>query len=385
MSRSTTRALAVVRHPGPVHMLAEVVRALPELSWTVAAQGAALNAARRDPVLAAALTPRPPDEAATARDPVSVCRKLVEDARPDLVVRTTPSTGEGLDEVVADVVRARVPVVCLQDFPGVGADISATDLVLTVDAEAGRWVTARYGARTAAVGWVAHERFALIPPRTEVRAAFHRVAGLNGRPLALLVGASSDVPVDDEAEWIRRVTASLRAAEPLCDVWVTYRVHPRRAPVERERLTAMGPSPVGPADGLVAAADLVLSRASVMNLEALAHAGADVLAGRADPAVMPISLYVDRPDGPLFPGYWGPEPPRTHRPGGGSLVIGTADVTAAVGAVWADREPLGQEALIYAPRGSAVHEAVRVAVSGVLPEVRAPRPVQHRSTCEAGG
>jgi len=111
---------------------------------------------------------------------------------------------------------------------------------------------------------------------------------------------------------------------------------------------------------LLALPDVVVSGASAMNLEVLSYAGTAAAAGQ-----MPLSVYLTDPGQALFPGYWGPGLPSTHRPDGGSILVQAGGLVSGLIAVLEDQpahEAMARAALKYAPGGDAARAAIRTAV-----------------------
>lgn len=335
-----SRILGTVRHPGPAHCVAAAIRAVPDVDWHLAAH----------PLAARVLAESYPDTFARvsvvdisvgeleAGDTAGLsmvldrCARLFDDVRPDAVVRTTPATGWGPDELVATAVAGRVPVIALQDFPGIGTALRSgahpvghlgADVVLAPDDTAAGWLRSILGVPAAAVGWLAHDRFHRLEPYDEQRAAARASAGLaSDETCVLVIGSGPDVARAREEQLVVEAAGIASALSP-APVRCGYRPHPRR-PVDDGHvlqgvLTGMVPTPPCPTDGFatLAMADVVVSRASVMNLELMAYAA--TWSARH----VPLSAYVMDEHEPFIAGYWGPERPPTHRPGGGSLVVST--------------------------------------------------------------
>ncbi len=361
-----SRILASARHPGPAHCLAAAVAAVPEAEWNIAAHPAAaqLLAEAYPEVMAGARVIEVPFAEAQEADHdqiragLAFCARLVDAIRPDVALRTTPSTGWGMDELVATAVAGRAPVIALQDFPGLGIALRAgahpvavggVDAALAPDEISAGWLSDRAQAPVTPVGWLAHDRFHRSPPYDRQRAESRREAGIGASELCMLViGSGPDISLAAEAGLVAEAAAGAGALSPT-PVTVEYRLHPRRPAAEASGLAealrvALAPNARLPAGRLapgvagLAAADIVISRASVMNLETMAYAATWHC---ADP---PLSVYVLA--GGQFPvaGYWGPGLPATHLPDGGSLVI-EAGLGAAISRGMAARRDVGRRAL----------------------------------------
>jgi hypothetical protein len=323
-----------------------MVRSLPEVSWRIMAGGAALAMIRvqYSHLLPLCLPARSPVQAeredlAGARAILAQCAEAFETWKPDFVVRTTPSTGIGTDELIATAVAGRVPVLCLQDFPGLGVALCAgehslvsrsCDVVATVDEPSAEWISSLKGLPAHVVGWCAHDRFRAFPPYADARRVIRGVTGLAEEFALLVLGASEDVAEEDEAD--------LLAAVARLTVWdgahrrsgprfrPHYRPHPRRSPSAVQRLMHTFEESVGAASvsmpdeaspgELYAWADIVASHASAVNLEVMAYAALSQGLVRE-----PLSIYLEISSSKLlFDGYWGPTAPSTHMPGNGSLL-----------------------------------------------------------------
>jgi hypothetical protein len=408
VSGSAPRVLVTVRHPGPVHCVAALVLAVPGLDWVVAASGAAVTCLRRDhPDLASRTmtvaaeagwaAEADPADLDAARSLLAGCRRLADAVAPDLVIRTTPATGLGADELMATAVDGQVPVLCVQDFPGIGLTlgtgqhpvaVQGPDVVAVPEQDSARWVEQRHGVPACALGWVAHERFARFPPYATVRDQVRTRLGLAGQRVVLVAGAAAEVPEAREAALLA-AACGLRDLSAVAPVRLLYRQHPRRDAATAGRLRrlfaqAAGDAAVtvpGPVAGpdLLAVADLVVSGSSVLNLEVLAYASSARSSPDCGPGIsgdvppMPVSVFCGEPAEPVFAGYWGPRPPVTHRPGGGSLLTSPAALPADVAAALADPGALTTAALAYRPRGALARQAIRDWLAGYV-HLPPPRP-----------
>jgi hypothetical protein len=346
------RILASVRHPGPVHCLAAAMAAVPEAEWHVAAHAGAatlLAESYADVVAGTTLIALPFDEAenpspAAVRAGLGHCAQLVDDVRPDVVVRTTPSTGWWADEFMATAVAGRAPVIAVQDFPGLGTALRAdarravergVDTGLAPDDASARWLAARAGTPAIPVGWLAHDRFHRMRPYDGQRAESRAAAGLAASDICVLViGSGPDVPLPAEKQLLAQA-AGITAAVQSCQVRIAYRGHPRRPEGDAAALygalhhrlpgtARLGSGRLPPGLAGAAAADVLVSRASVMNLELMAYAAT------WDSPNPPMSVYLLPAGNFSVAGYWGPGAPGTHRPGGGSLIVSdtTGDAVA---------------------------------------------------------
>lgn len=333
------RLLATARHPGPAHALATFLHAVPEADWTIlAAPDAEMVLRQRVSGLDGRVR-----VIRTAGHETRDVRRCVEDAvkavDPELVVRTTPSTGYGADEAIASMVAGRVPVLTLQDFPGVGQALAEhpdpadyrSRVVATPDAF-GAEQLARRGLHSRVTGWIAHERFVHAPPWPIARAQGRRRMGVADDDLVVLVvGSSADLPVTVDEQLLKGCAPATTGE--LGTTHLLYKAHPRRDPEDIACVAAVLESlgarpPLSKRERLseamiLALPDLIVSLASVMNLEALAYAAIhDQLA--------PLSAYCGDFDNSTFPGYWGSTLPSTHQPGHGNLIAQTAELWPVV-------------------------------------------------------
>lgn len=355
------RLLATARHPGPAHALAALLCAVPEADWTILASPDAEPVLRRR---ASGLNGRVrilriPDS--EPRDVRRWVKTAVEAVDPELVVRTTPSTGYGADEALSSVIADRLPVLVLQDFPGVGQALGDdTDpagersrMIATPDVF-GAAQLARRGLAARVTGWIAHERFLHAPPWESARAQGRRRLGVaDGDLVVLVVGSSADLqPAVDEQ--LLEDCAPATNGE-LGTAHLLYKAHPRRDAAGTARIAAASARlgarpllmerPLLSESMILAMPDLVVSRASVMNLEALAYADVS-----GQPA--PLSAYSGDFDTSTFPGYWGSALPPTHRPGHGSLITRPGELWPVVAPLLHRRSAGGQHTgggAAYAP------------------------------------
>lgn len=354
------RILATVRHPGPAHCLAAAIAAVPEGEWHVAAHPVAAQVLvdAHPRAVARAIHVGVPfdevaeDDTAGLRAGLGFCTRLFDDVRPDVVIRTTPSTGWGPDELIATAVAGRVSVIGVQDFPGLGTALRAgshpavergADTVLAPDEVATGWLRTCAGVPADSIGWLAHDRFHTAPPYDEQRAIGRQSAGFSaGQICVLVIGSGPDVAFTEEADLVAEAAGIVGALSPAV-ARIGYRPHPRRAAGDaallQDALAAHVPVtarilPRDLAPGLagLAMADVVVSRASVMNLELEAYAA--TWTSRH----VPLSAYLMDEDQFFIAGYWGPQAPATHRPGGGSLVV-SAGLGSAVARELATHRP----------------------------------------------
>ncbi|MEV4362639.1 hypothetical protein [Nonomuraea sp. NPDC049625] len=338
-----------------------MIRSLPDIDWRIAATGVALSVAEREyrellpAVSAVPAAETSQDDLEGARRILADCADVLEAWKPDFVVRTTPSTGIGCDELIATAVAGRVPVLGLQDFPGLGQALGEAehpvawrpcDAVATVDEIAADWVTRFKGVVARPIGWCAHDRFRSAAPYADTRRRVRGLAGLSTESAMLVIGASADVPEDQEAAILREVANLVRwdAVGGAGPIRPNYRPHPRRPEDSVERLRQLFDKTMGGvafelsrdiADAeLRACADIVISHASVVNLETMAYASLSRELMRR-----PLSVYFRPTSGePLFHGYWGPEAPSTHMPGRGSLIADPSAFAELVGQACGDPE-----------------------------------------------
>jgi hypothetical protein len=390
-------ALATIRHPGPAHALAAVIRANPDWSWIVAAAGVGRRVLITDHVDISSrptiriMTPAAdgsvwrqcdPSQALAAADPTVAdtdlagaervlegCRQLLAACNPDVVVRTTPSTGIGPDELVAT--AAAVPTLCIQDFYGLGSALAGRHAVankpvagvVTIDAWAEQMVRDHTGLPTVSAGWIAHERFLHFPSYRTTRNAARQACGLLADDrLVLIVGSSPDIPLGAERELLEAVAKIGSAAPRNQRTCFAYRSHPRRPAKSVELLKSVMddrsmcmvqlPVVLSPAQFL-AMPDIVISRASVLNIEVLAYAATE----KEHVSLLPLSVYVYDDSEPLFDGYWGHQSPPTHRHAAGNLIAGPYDLVDQIIDNWNDspsRRELDLRARTqYAPRAAS--------------------------------
>ncbi|MFI5993964.1 hypothetical protein ACIBAC_19265 [Streptomyces sp. NPDC051362] len=262
--------------------------------------------------------------------------RLLDAVQPNLLVRTTPTVGEGIDEYLVQVDRElgrRTAAVALQDCQGIGKRLSlgrADDAyrVLTVDERAAATVRARHGVAADAVGWLAHSRFLRGVPYAEARRSGRRLMAVDEEAIQVLfIGAAAEVEVERELGLVESMAPELRGLSTSVPVTYSYRPHPRRGAEELDALSKgvtalLDPLSAVDTAGLsyretLASVDVVVSGASVMNLEVLAYfsAGSD---GRAR---TPLSVYQEPREAGLFPGDWSAVRPLTHVPGNGSVLV----------------------------------------------------------------
>lgn len=380
--------LATVRHLGAVHMLFGAVRLLPGCRWRILIEeGAGRTIAEHyDDVLRSVsvefVEAHVPDVGAATR----LAAELIQKHQPDLLVRTTPTGGVGLDEFLIQADRelgAATPALALQDCHGIGQRLALPHPdpayhVLTVDDRAAAEVETVWDAPAKAAGWLAHLRFSTGIGYAEARGRARRKLGLSdGAAQVLIVGSSSDVDPRREIAMVAAVAAELREIVGSTPLRYAYRPHPRRPALEGAALREEVGSLLAPLKAndlsaltyreLLASLDVVISAASVMNVEALAYARTEAGAG----AELPLSVYPVPDEGPLFAGDWSRHRPSTHLPGNGSLLPAPGKGPPGLSRAFHDpgvRRRLAQETSAYLPDPSGA--AFRRCLDDLLGDAR---------------
>lgn len=233
------------------------------------------------------------------------CLQEIARFKPDLILRTTPSHGYGVDEAVSDI-KLRLPdllppLLCLQDHYGVGQKLEAAEAIATVDQLAVALCKAQHNLDAHSVGWGAHQHFISERPWIESRnSARHKLMLQEGQKLVLYAGICSGLSDDsDYSDYEQFITAAKSLPE---NVVIGFRPHPRLSQLNRkrymERLENLHPNVVDVSIitdecERLAMSDVLISSASAINLDALAYQAA--WGSKADNCMM--SLYLMSPAG----------------------------------------------------------------------------------------
>ena len=230
------------------------------------------------------------------------------------ILRTTPAHMVGVDEVIATALREngwRQPVLCLQDFYGVGlclrgGEISVlphgVDRIATVDTLAAEIVSRTLPLTPVyIVGWIAHNQFVIGKPFLQARQHAREMLGLRDQDLMILyAGSKSGLPIENDLDDFIEVTDAIqglmRGNTPMA---LGFKAHPRMLPEEiREYADAyahihqsISPQVIEslPYEYAVAAPDLVISSGSALNIDAIAYRA--TAPDSLPPNVGPVSLY----------------------------------------------------------------------------------------------
>jgi hypothetical protein len=152
---------------------------------------------------------------------------ILREHSPSLCVRSTPSSGEGPDEWLAGALRAvqaQVPIVALQDDPGVGRALNDATIITVVDEEAKGQLDPRLRRRSRVIGWTAYDGMAEGPGPLEARLQGRASLSLpmNQQVAMYLTGAGGGAPEADN------LTLSLRALQQVPESpLLLVKPHPR--------------------------------------------------------------------------------------------------------------------------------------------------------------
>jgi hypothetical protein len=366
------RLLITARHPGPADLILGLLPNLAEymelhiiatdaalqllldrgrhtlrdcatVLWTHGTQGF-----HRVDLSAPPALPPPATFSATQIDPADLAsaERLVRQLsvffssfRPDLFLRTTPSSLIGIDELAPAALRSggfRTPIHCLQDYYDVGLALRdnehpvakvGIDAIATVDEAAARSARERSGRDAAVIGWASFDKYLTGLPYREARVSGRRLLDLpkNGK-LVLYAGIRSGLSNGNDLLDFEQCLASLvdySALRP--ELRVALRTHPRCPPEEQlayqtlcqkydKRIRFQSIDQLTEFRQVLAAPDALLSPASALNLDALAYAATE-----PDPETQSVFL-----TGPYaraaIRASVGPALPPTHQPGNGSFL-----------------------------------------------------------------
>ena len=313
-----------------------------------------------------------PSDTAGCAQLLRAVRAVIAEVRPDVVLRTTPSEGIGIDEVLATA-AAPIPTVAFQDFYGLGwglgpgehpvADTPAAR-VLVVDEAAADMVERHASVPSTVVGWAHLAHVATWPQHERLRSQHHR----SGRRQVGIIGAAVDEPVS-EVHRFSPIAEAYVAAGAL----VAYRPHPRTPARIAADIQARlprgdhGAQLAGTVQAALAAVDVVISDSSILNLEAMAYVSTDA-AAVTDPWAGTTSAYLNRGTFDLGATGWIHQPPPTHDADRGSEIFAGDDPTEAVAHTLDAGRRLRrrEEAASYAPGPNTL----RAFVDALLGEAR---------------
>lgn len=211
------------------------------------------------------------------------CERALRWFHPDIVLRTTPAHGSGVDELIfaaMNAVRCPAPLFCIQDHYGIGQGLLEAHSVATVDAIAAKLVQEQYGVDAAVVGWAAHQHYVSGMPWIEARVLSRKNVGIGLRDqLILYAGICSGLSSEEDFRDFTEVVCALQKIENL-GFAVAAKPHPRHSAATQalyfDKIHKAGLKIVD-VSGLceerlrLAVADVIISPASVMNIDALAY------------------------------------------------------------------------------------------------------------------
>ncbi|PEK39641.1 hypothetical protein CN568_24160 [Bacillus pseudomycoides] len=226
----------------------------------------------------------------------------------DIVIRTTPVTGIDVDEILPTAVRNvgySGPILGIQDYYGVGNILNdgEDDLLkygvthlATVDNLAVEIMKHRFSGPIRSTGWLAHDLFLRSDPLSMVRENIRSSLGISQNQKVVFYACSA---LQYESDFIGFEHVLTSLVELNLDVTFLYKVHPRMTHREISKyadiLNEFGKGlKVVPEDEFsdyleyLAVSDLVISTASMVNLDTLAYT---TLQGSFND--VPVSLYIE--------------------------------------------------------------------------------------------
>jgi hypothetical protein len=295
---SAIRLLVSARDVAAALHLAEVVRVArgdPRFEVHVVAQEPALGhfvAAGLDvhpvkPCAAQAL------ESEEALELLQIAQRILDGVRPDvaLVGLSTPFDA-GIDEAI--LAEAQVPTLLFQDFWGEQNLIlgHGADEVLSIDAEAARCNTIRFGTPGVVVGSPRHVAYRTIDLRGQ-RAHLREKAGAGDRPVYGFFGQALH-RLPGYARTIEAFIEAVGSVRP--EPFIFVRPHPRETAADRARTAAMFsdlrfPTYLeegGPVETMLAACDVVCSLFSMCTYDT-----AYLNRFSSAPVAVPVSMLFD--------------------------------------------------------------------------------------------
>lgn len=418
--------LITVRHPGPAFFIAEALPVLaekyqihllmtdsaipllasryPELfhhpninahlpsnPWNpempfVRVQPGHLEDLKDAPIQSNSVTQLEPDDYEGIERLIEGMKSFLQLHNIDHVLRTTPASKIGVDEVLATAVRKAdliMPVLCLQEYYGLGlcleADehplfIAGVQAVAVVDKLSQNLLKEQHPKlRSTTVGWIAHSGFIQGPDFVQVRREAREILGLQeDRKLVLYAGICSQTVKDNDLADFQKVVQAIGELNSRFEkdkVLFAYKLHPRTSIAEgqayahtvrlhREHLSALNLELLSTYRHFLAVADVIISPTSSMNLDAMAYAATAVSAGRESEFDGPVSLYtIDESSRRAMQAATGLELLPTHRPHQGSFLAEWEDLTDVIHQALFDSSARGktlqQAVTLYGPDGLA--------------------------------
>ena len=321
-------------------------------------------------------------------------RALIAELRrltPDVVLRTTPSSHIGVDELAATAAAriARRPIVrCVQDYYGVGfalgdgehavANVGVRDIA-TVDEAAAAMLAPRTGRQPVVVGWAALDGMLTGPGYAVARREGRQICGIDPSDRFVVYACGPDAEGSNEMIRDFQVVSTivLSLADEGVRVRFGYREHPRQTAAERNQMRAL--SAEAEQRGILVSAmprlsyrqclatpDAIVSAMSMVNIDALAlQSVARAECERTQGTT--VSIYTtEEPTRALTHRLTGLDLLPTHRPGAGSLCATYADLANCLRIAFTDAAAWARLAVeadrLYLPDGRATERLVAFAL-----------------------
>lgn len=226
----------------------------------------------------------------------------------DIVIRTTPSSGIDVDEILPTAVRSlgyTGPILAIQDYYGVGNLLNnGEDTLLkygvthlaTVDNLAMDLMKTRFTGSIHSVGWIAHDSFLKATPFHLIRQEKRNILGVTNKDLIVFFACSA---LNNEVDLVvfEHVLKSLQKLN--LEFSFLYKVHPRMTNREISKykdiinkngkgIRLISEESFSTYLEFLAVPDLIISTASMVNIDALAYATIEKNFENA-----PVSLYIE--------------------------------------------------------------------------------------------
>jgi len=329
------RLLVTVRDAGPAKMIAAL---LPELARTFT------TAVLCDAFCRAGLGSGDDFQwIESGFDPHESCATALAIVRPDIVLRTTPAYGFGVDEAIGCALEPEIPMFCLQDHYGLGRDLARVERMGVTDGLARDCAPEGAASRVDVLGWLSHERFLKAEPWRSARDVGRAKLGLRPGDLAVCYVCINEVePMSGREDIAAFLDAASTISAP--SRW-SVRPHPAMSAAEarwcaraahESGLNILDTTRLGSEREWLSAFDLLVSPASIMLVDALAFRLTDpepLEAGRGDLACLYLTT---RRACAAMAAASGLERFPTHYPGRGFALGAEDDLAEALAAALED-------------------------------------------------
>jgi len=311
-----------------------------------------------------------------------IIHNWLENIQFDLYIRTTPSSHIGIDEIIPTVMKNanyNQPILCLQEYYGVGKCLldnehrlltKGPDAILTVDELAERHLL-NCGCKVPIhiIGWPAYDGLLTGIPFSTARNEGRSKLGLqDGHKLLLYASICSDLPDDNDLKDFEMLMTAILSLNNTKNIRVWLKNHPRTRTEELEKYSLLKERLLGNVhfvDGSIldyheclASADLIVSPASALNIDAMAYA-ATIPGGAVKHSIFrqPVSLYtIGKYSKMAMKNATGLDILPTHEAGRGSVISDYNELDTMVSRSLYDKsfrqKFISESRMIFKPKGN---------------------------------